>query len=331
MSNTTVKDYAILLPLTFTDQEIARLDINAFHGLRSMEPNLLDKIRPYIRKVSPLMKTSQYTVRLPYTFKLICILNLDILLAAGTKPIDAALFLNIGIAHRLKYFDVKMQLLAPGAMPYPPISKRQIGMDVFVLYVLLFCYGTLPSNDPQHPYYNYKLPRGIRQAFPEYEDVTKNMLADRLSSFDLAKINHDWIKKVDTSHCTTLDQQHSMLYTLRNYRLLRCFVEYTVRSDADADVKRVYDIVETFIMRGYTWDCHPVTRTTAFKKALPNFDQSLYELIFMAFTEDQISRMRYRRYILPTMKETKENSWRKWTQNTFESFKDYIFPHQAKK
>jgi hypothetical protein len=322
---------AILQPLKLTEEQIYRLNINALHGLRSLESNFLDQVRPDIVSVtSPLVKEG-FIVQLPCTFKLVRILNLDTLLAAGTRPIDAALFLNISLNLRTKDFHVKVKLIKPEEMPQPPVNKRQIGMDVFILYLLLLCNCTIPVNDPKYVNYDRQLPFTMLAAFPEYSGVTLGMLADRLSSFDLNKIGHAfWIKKVDTSHYTCPQAQHHLLYTVPTYRWLRCFVEYTIRPDADQDVQQVFQMVKAFISKGFTRDCHPMTKTFAFRKALPYFDQSLYELILLAFRERQLARVRHRQYIPPRTEDTSpENRWRTWTHETFALFQDYIFPRKV--
>jgi hypothetical protein len=235
----------------------------------------------------------------------------------GTKFFDAVYYFSLAPANRpaiTKLDEIETEKYT---------STQELSLALFCLYFWLLTRGNVPTitNGQQ----NQPTPNFLTSilAAPQNQALFLN----RLASFDLMKIDHRWIKYIDS---TPLGQEAKNRFGLgvAGYRLLDALVNNQPDNNPDQDVLNAIQSLRILYQKGPLWDVHPITRTATFLTIVKSLNKNLDNLISLAFTANKIDQMvtSKRLFRAPTY-DNKYEEWKTWNDQTFAQFDDQIFRH----
>lgn len=234
---------------------------------------------------------------------------------AGTRLFDALAYFSLAETERP---DIE---ISPLAETEEDPSLLDIGRGVYYTFMYILLRGHAPSivqeGDTQ------PVPQFLTNVMAMTEFPSRYVRS--ISSFDLNRLDHTWIKHI---RITNLDRktQNRLALGMAGYRLPGVFALYAFRTDAETEAITAATAVRNFVGRGATWDCHSVTRSAQFLDVVKNFNANCGNVLLKVYTAEQINRLVELRVLFAVPVENPRfTQWRNWTDATFAGFTDLIF------
>jgi len=142
---------------------------------------------------------------------------------------------------------------------------------------------------------------------------------NRVAGFDLNKIEHKWIDKINMPQLPS-EVRNRFALGVAGYRAFAPFLYLNPKAGADATAIQVANVVKAFASTGFFWEIHPIYRSTALIQATGSLNKELGNLALAAFDATELANLATNRIIfaVPTA-DPRHNRWRSWTAATFAS------------
>jgi hypothetical protein len=202
-------------------------------------------------------------------------------------------------------------------------STQELSLALFCLYFWLLTRGNVPvlhQNAQTQPTPNFLT--SILAA-----PANQAQFLNRLASFDLMKIDHRWIRCIDSR---PLGQEAKNRFGLgvAGYRLLDTLVNNAPDNNPDQAVLNAISSLRILYSKGPLWDVHPITRTAQFLTIVKSFNKNIDNLLIQAFAQNTLDTwVQNKRLFRLPIADTKYQEWRTWNDQTFDTFDDRIFRH----
>lgn len=234
---------------------------------------------------------------------------------AGTKLFDALAYFSLAEDQRP---TIEISPLRDGD---EDPSLLDIGRGVYYIFMYILLRGHAPSLTQDHD--TQPVPQFLSNVMSMTE-LPSRYVRD-ISSFDLNRLDHTWIKYI---RITNLDRktQNRLALGMAGYRLPGVFALHDFRDDAEPAAITAANAIRNFVGRGATWDCHAVTRSAQFLDVVKNFNANCGNVLLRVYTTAQIAALVELRvlYAAP-VDNARFTQWRNWNDATFAPFTDLIF------
>lgn len=232
----------------------------------------------------------------------------------GTRLFDALGYFSIAPEDRPK------PSYEPADPNNPDPTPDAVASALYYVYCFLMFRGTPPPHIKVDK--NFVIPNFLPGVANLKEEPY--IYVRRVASFDLARMEHRWIKYIPIPKLNQTARNRLSL-GVAGYREPSALLYAMLQKDTDPLVVRATEAVRKFIQRGATWDVQSVTRTNKFLSVVKNFNKNCANLLALGCTTEELEKLRRNKIIfaLPIYDDRYTN-WRNWTDETFQPFDDFI-------
>jgi len=212
---------------------------------------------------------------------------MTILLKAGTCFFDALLYLSIEEKRRpeVKYIDDPTNI-TPAGDHGPKGDPSKITSFIFFTYFYILVRGHAPSQSSA--YDGQAVPAFLKNVLAINENP--KVVAKYLASFDLNKMDPEWVSHIQTTHLGR-EAQTRLGLGVAGYRICSVFNYYKPDMKDIDDYADAIKVAKSFLDAGLDWSFHPATREASLLTKYGNINKNCTNLITLVFTEDTIKKM----------------------------------------
>jgi len=241
--------------------------------------------------------------------------NLMEALSHGTKFFDAVYYFCLREADRP---DINVQDVAVA----PAFATNQdLSLAIFCLYFWLLTRANIPRFE------------NGRQTQPTPNFLTNVLGADinqatwlsGLASFDLIKVDHRWIRHINTDPLG-VEARNRFGLGVAGYRVIDAVLTLAPDNNPDQSAQNAIDALRSLRNKGPLWDVHPVTRSTEFLTVVKSLNKNLDNLLLDSFSQATLTELvRAKKLFRMPIRDPGYNQYKQWIPATFDDFNDRIF------
>lgn len=192
-------------------------------------------------------------------------------------------------------------------------SFSEYMQSIFCLYFILMTRGRASLNDDE------PLPRFLT----EYLKVklTWKEIANNLSSNDLTKMDHKWVKMININNLPLAVRQR-LLCGIAGTRLFNIFKVYKPQNifNLSPNISYAYEIVKRVAMEGPYLEMHPLFMPA--RLASISISRNLKNLILDVYTKDEVTAMVKSKSLFEIpIADNRYRHYENWDENTFDDMR----------
>lgn len=263
------------------------------------------------------------------------------LIKNGTKYFDALIFCGLakgGVvedeAEEIKfdkedekYSKINFISAADGGMPVP-IDTSKLSDHAFIVYFTILT----QNNPPALVGEGRPTPKFLKTLMSE--DYKLEATAQFFASFELKKMNFDWIQSIEVRGFSAESKSRFMLGVAGHRHLQAIANLKPTRADVDKQIATVHTLIAEYLKAGPFWDMHPRFRPPTFTKDFISLAKNLMNYIVDAYSEEERLLMLKNKFLYskkanPTLEDVKDaiiaepqyTHWKDWDATTFKDYR----------
>lgn len=237
-----------------------------------------------------------------------------------------------GISQGNKLFDMLMYFAIPvdnrpkpralnAAEEWPVISDSEIARCVFYLAFFLLTRANVPHGDDTTT--GTSVPAFLKNVLAYQE--SPSVIMNKISTFELGKMEHRWIKHVNWRNLGT-EALNRIGLGPAGYRMLSPFKLLKAKDGLTAEISSAVEVAKSMSTQPADWAIHPITRAPDFTQKYGPLNANLGNLMLKAYEIADLQMLVDQKVLfrIPEV-DLRNTAYMNWSNNMMFESNDPIF------